>query len=567
MLPTPMGDRPVVQWSGMRKLAILALSLLGWFDSAFLWWMYASPSHPMVCIGGGCDVVRASSYAYWWGIPLPAAGVAMYVVLALLIFVEPLFGARWTRLSGYAVCAISGAGFLFSLFLMGVSEFQLHAWCVWCVISALTVSTIFALALLGTLRPSARPEEAEPLVILRRYVAAFMVAILLGVPAFILLSRAEAVAPVVQAPRSILQERLLRPNTHFTGNPNAAVTVVEFGDFQCPACGPMEQTMRKIRLNYGGRVRFAFRHYPIPALHANAEKAAEASECAGAQGKFWQAYEEFYDHQDDLTVPALELYAGQLGLNKAEFDACLSSGAMAARVAEDKADAHALGVDRTPFFFVDGHMVVGARDYDEFAKILDQELNAKGGLATNAAAPQGTDEKPPGGNGASSSMPAPAGKSPVSSTSSSGAGLLGNPSANIFASSGGSLAACSEEEAAKQQPVMIDTAQARQFLQDGSQALFVDVRPAREFQRARIPGAINIPLDDIEKNASKLPKDRAIVVYESGAKAKADDICASGRAAGRFLLGHGFSYEHVRVYLDGLKSWEKAGLPVQHGQP
>lgn len=112
---------------------------------------------------------------------------------------------------------------------------------------------------------------------------------------------------------------------------------------------------------------------------------------------------------------------------------------------------------------------------------------------------------------------------------------------------------------------MIDTAQAHKYFQDGSNALFVDVRPAEEFLQGRIPGAINKPLGDLEKTFQSLPKDRPIVLYESGRAKNADDICASGRAAGRFLLTHGYSYENVRVYRDGLQSWEKAGLPVQHG--
>jgi protein-disulfide isomerase/rhodanese-related sulfurtransferase/uncharacterized membrane protein len=551
----------------MRKLALLSLSLLGMFDSAFLWWMYASPSHPMVCIGGGCDVVRASSYAYWWGIPLPAAGVAMYVVLALLVFIEPLFGEGWTRASRYIVCGMSGAGFLFSLFLSGVEEFQLHAWCVWCVISALTVTAIFALAIFDCLRPTAPAEGSGALAVLRKYVTVVMIAILVGVPAFILLSRAEAVAPPARASTDVLHERGLRPDTHIIGNSNSPVTVIQFGDFQCPVCGDAEIIMRKIRKDYGGRVKFAFRHYPIPKLHANAEKAAEASECAAEQGKFWQAFDKFYENQNDLTVPALEHYAGELGLDKARFDQCLSSGAMAARVAEDVADARALGVDRTPMFFVDDRTIVGARDYSEFAQILDQELKSKGVLATGPANPLLPGEKKEGGlegststapNGLASSQPA---------APSGGGGLLGGGGAGIFAPSSGSLGTCSEEEAAKQQPVLIDTAQARQLYQDGSKALFVDVRASRDFERARIQGAVNVPLNDIEKSLAKLPKDRAIVLYESGRSTESNDVCAAGRAAGRYLLAHGFSYERIRVYRDGLKSWENAGLPVQHGLP
>src|SRR5690348_9047037 len=99
----------------MRKLILLALSLLGLFDSSYLWWVYTSPSRQMVCMGTGCDVVRASAYANLGGIPLPVLGVAMYAALALLIFVGSLAGASLERTVRYAVTLISGAGFLASL--------------------------------------------------------------------------------------------------------------------------------------------------------------------------------------------------------------------------------------------------------------------------------------------------------------------------------------------------------------------------------------------------------------------------------------------------------------------
>ena len=376
----------------MRKIAILALSLLGLFDSSYLWWEYTSPTHPMVCFGGGCDVVRASSYAHLWGLPLPVYGVAMYAVLALLVFVEPLAGGRWSRTISQLVTAISGAGFLFSAYLSGIEKFVVHAWCTWCIISAITVTLIFLVALLELLRPSPLPESTTVIAVLRKYVTVIILAIFAGIPAFILLSRQQQATLPIAASSALLREHGLRPNTHITGNPNSPVTVIEFGDFQCPSCGVAEQTMRKIRLAYGKYVRFAFRHFPIPALHPNAEKASEASECAAEQGKFWQAYEKFYDNQSDLTVPALELYAGEMGLDRARFNQCLESGAMASRVAEDVADARALGVDRTPMFFVDDQVIVGAQDYADFAKVLDHELETKGVSASLPSGPAPTSQ-------------------------------------------------------------------------------------------------------------------------------------------------------------------------------
>jgi protein-disulfide isomerase/rhodanese-related sulfurtransferase/uncharacterized membrane protein len=554
----------------MRKLILLALSLVGVFDSAFLWWMYASPSRPMYCMGTGCDVVRASSYSHLWGLPTPVFGVAMYGALVLLIFVEPLSGDRWPRMIACGLATISCVGLLASLYLSGIEAFVLHHWCEWCVISALTITAIFALALFDLIRPSAVGDGLNVIATMRRYVTVVIVAILVGVPAFILLSRAEDASPTPQASKEALQAHLIRPDSHVLGDSSSPVTVVEFGDFQCPFCGTSEKTFRKVREAYKTRVRFVFRQFPLPNIHANAEKAAEASECAGEQGKFWEAFDKLYDDQDDLSVPALEHYAGEMGLDRPRFNQCLESGEMATRVAQDKADGQALGVDRTPTFFVDGQRIVGGLEYDKFSQLLDKELASRGVAAPKGEAgeqPQAFGANPGTTQAAGTAPSAPSSPAADTAPSAASSGLLGgNPGANIFSQGSGSLAACSEAKASQRQPALIDTSQALQLFKVGSETLFVDVRPAGDYQKERIRGAMNVPLEDLEKRWSQLPKDRSIVLYESGLSANPDDICASGRAAGRFLLSHGFSPDRVKVYRDGLKAWEKAGLPVEQGR-
>ena len=120
--------------------------------------------------------------------------------------------------------------------------------------------------------------------------------------------------------------------------------------------------------------------------------------------------------------------------------------------------------------------------------------------------------------------------------------------------------ACSNDEAKQEQPELIRTADARKLFEGGSKPLFIDVRPAREFAGGRIRDAINMPADEFERRWNELPKDRTIVLYESGRSS--GDICAASRAAGRVLLAHGFAREQVKVYQDGLDAWQKAGLPV-----
>jgi rhodanese-related sulfurtransferase len=105
---------------------------------------------------------------------------------------------------------------------------------------------------------------------------------------------------------------------------------------------------------------------------------------------------------------------------------------------------------------------------------------------------------------------------------------------------------------------LINTSQVRDLLAGKAELLFVDVRPAKEFAASHIPAAINIPVDDMPQRWSTVPKGRVIVFYESGHSS--GDICASGRAAGRILLEHGYAFDQVKVYQDGLAGWEKSGL-------
>jgi rhodanese-related sulfurtransferase len=120
---------------------------------------------------------------------------------------------------------------------------------------------------------------------------------------------------------------------------------------------------------------------------------------------------------------------------------------------------------------------------------------------------------------------------------------------------------CSEADAAKKQPTLINTSQLRAILAAKTKPLFVDVRPAKEYAAGRIPDAINIPVDDMPKRMGELPKDRVIIFYESGHSS--GDICASGRAAGRLLLENGYAFDQIKVYQDGLAGWEKSGLDTK----
>ncbi len=546
----------------MRKHLIFGLSLLGLFDSTYLWWVYTSPSHPLVCLGTGCDVVRASSYAHLWGLPLPIYGVMMYAILALLVFAEALVSAREALVIRYVIFVISGAGFPASLYLTGIEGFVLHAWCAWCVLSALVVTSILALSTLEIIRLTPHPEPAGALSAARKQFVLFVIALLLGIPAFIHLSHSGELPPMPKASSETLDERLVRPDSHATGNLQSPVTVVEFGDFECPLCGSAEETMREIRKKYGDQIRFVFRQFPVSVLHPQAEEAAEASECAAEQGKFWEAVDKLYASQSDLSDSALRRYAAELGLDLNRFNQCLSSQSMVLRVRRDLDDAHALSVRTTPTFFVDQRGIEGARTFAEFAQVIEQELASHGVRVAQSRAQQtmqGNQKqvKP------NPSNPAPGASQQAGDSSGTSPGLLANGGGGVFTQFQKSPLACSEDELKLQQPTLIRTPEARQLFESSSSRLFVDVRNAKDFAGARIPGSINVPVDQIEQEWGSLPKDKTIVLYESGRSGAADDVCAFSRAAGRVLLAHGFNAQQVKVYQDGLAGWEKAGLPVQ----
>ena len=515
----------------------------------------------MVCLGTGCDAVRASPYAHLFGLPVPVFGVACYVALGLLIFAEDLVPARLERAIQYAVAGISCGGFLFSIYLTSLQAFVIHAFCAWCDVSALVVTAIFVLSLFELRHPFAPTEPSAALARVRTNFVLCVVALVAGVPAFIFLSRHGALPAAADAPSQALAERLVRPDSHITGNASAPLTVVEFGDFECPACGLSEDAARQIRAKYGDRIRFVFRQFPLTRIHPQAEKAAEASECAAEQGKFWEGIEKLYANQADLSVDALKRYAAELGLDQSRFNQCLDSGETAARVKQDLADGRALDVRGTPTYFIGPKMIFRPLDFATFSMLVDQELT---NLApTTAGAARFSPSAPVQPSSPSPKSPSPATTKATAPEASAGsAGLFGSsPEASLTASQT-SIGACSEAEANKKQPAMIGTAEFRQLLEATPKPLVVDVRSAKEYAAGRIPGAINMPAENFAQEWSKLPKDKTIVLYESGQSS--GDICAASRAAGRALLKHGLSFQNVKVYQDGLAGWEKAGQPIQH---
>jgi protein-disulfide isomerase len=160
------------------------------------------------------------------------------------------------------------------------------------------------------------------------------------------------------------------------GPAKAPVTIVEFSDYQCPFCSRAESTVADVLKKYGDKIRLIYRDYPL-SMHPNAQVAAEASECAKDQGKFWEMHNAMFANQQKLASADLVETAGTLGLDKDKFKACLDSGKKRDEVQKDFADGMKVGVTGTPTFFINGLRLVGARDVNSFAEIIDQELQEK----------------------------------------------------------------------------------------------------------------------------------------------------------------------------------------------
>jgi protein-disulfide isomerase len=164
------------------------------------------------------------------------------------------------------------------------------------------------------------------------------------------------------------------------GDATAAVTIVEFTDFQCPACAAMQPILEEVMKSYGNRVRLVVRDFPLQ-QHTNARKAAEAANAANAQGKFFEYTALLFKRQNALDVPSLKKYAGEIGLDRARFDAALDSGKYAAEVKHDIDDGQMYGVESTPTIFVNG---ITLRDLS--AEALRAAIDR--GLARSNSAPK-----------------------------------------------------------------------------------------------------------------------------------------------------------------------------------
>jgi protein-disulfide isomerase len=174
------------------------------------------------------------------------------------------------------------------------------------------------------------------------------------------------------------------PRDHVAGQPDPSVTLVEFGDYQCPFCGQAQPVVRALLQSLGDRLLFAFRHFPLTDLHPQALGAAVAAEAAGMQGKFWEMHETLFAHQNALGIDDLLGYAELLGLDLDRFSRDLEDDRSLTKVQEDVTSGVRSGVMGTPTFFIDGVRHDGSWDFDSLSMAL---LNAAARRDAPAAQP------------------------------------------------------------------------------------------------------------------------------------------------------------------------------------
>jgi protein-disulfide isomerase len=164
---------------------------------------------------------------------------------------------------------------------------------------------------------------------------------------------------------------------HIRGPADAPVTLVEYGDYECPHCGLAHPIVRAVQKQFGNQLRFVFRHFPLQQVHPHAESAAESAEFAGAHGRFWEMHDGIYENQDQLGLPLLFALAGVLGLSESGLRHALANGEFAPTVRAHFLNGVRSGVNGTPTFFINGRRHDGTYAFEDLVSAIEVNLRVK----------------------------------------------------------------------------------------------------------------------------------------------------------------------------------------------
>lgn len=190
---------------------------------------------------------------------------------------------------------------------------------------------------------------------------------------------------------------------HIEGQGTTGVTLTEYGDYECPFCGQYFPTVKKVVAEYGDKIKFQFRNFPLTSIHQNAFAAARAAEAAGLQNRFWEMNDLLYQTQSQWTSASdpttiFDQFAQQLGLNLNQFKADYASSKVNDLINADEAEGNKLGIQGTPTFFLDGKQIQVANTTSSFEKLINAEIATKAGSTATT----------PSSAGQTSQTPAPA---------------------------------------------------------------------------------------------------------------------------------------------------------------
>ena len=189
-------------------------------------------------------------------------------------------------------------------------------------------------------------------------------------------------------PSKAAMDKISLKDLPIRGNPNAAITIVEYSDFQCPFCGRAYKTLEdQVLKEYGDKVRLVFKNYPLTSMHPWSEPAAVAGVCVRQQNPeaFWKAYDFLFQNQKDITTDNVKAKVEDLvrdaGLDVSKFDTCFDTQATLAVVKAEREEGSGLGVRSTPTFFINGRKLEGAVPYENFKTTIDAILGASAAKA------------------------------------------------------------------------------------------------------------------------------------------------------------------------------------------
>lgn len=361
------------------RRALLVSSLAGLVVSVYLLITYMGGG-PIVCgVAHGCDVVRASEWSSMYGVPTPLLGVLFYLLMIGIVLFRTIASA-WKPLSLLRLTRVFAIiGLLESIYLTYVQAAYIGAYCSWCLTSGVITLILFCLVWFDRVQIPDIQRDTKELKI--QFLILLLGAVFGGI---LIYSVVFTKAPEVDSSAIVSSEQeeqekqaqeafhaLLYPkNLSWKGAQKASVQIVEFVDFECPACRVAYKEVEKLLAEEGSRIRFAYRMFPLP-THPYAKGAALAAVCADAQGYLFP-YAKKLMEEEGLSRDDLIRRAEEVRMNKEDFVSCLDSEEALEILAKDMQDARDLGVAATPTFFVNGVFVQGLPNAEQLRSIIDQ---------------------------------------------------------------------------------------------------------------------------------------------------------------------------------------------------